>query len=92
MNNRRTVFSQLYDNFRQKFVLLYGEGANSKSVVLAVLTQLLGPDNISHVPLKMFGERFQLTTAIGKLANIAAEIGELSNASTGFQTLHIRLP
>jgi putative DNA primase/helicase len=72
-----------YDNSRQKFVLFAGEGANGKSVVLAVLTRLLGPDNVSHVPLEMFGDRFQLTQTIGELANIASEIGEVTRVAEG---------
>jgi putative DNA primase/helicase len=72
-----------YDNSRQKFALFAGEGANGKSVVLAVLTQLLGPDNMSHVPLEMFSDRFQLTQTIGKLANIASEIGEVTRIAEG---------
>jgi P4 family phage/plasmid primase-like protien len=72
------------DTSRQKFVVLEGEGANGKSVVCAALEAMLGSPNCSHVPLEVFGERFQLTPTIGKLANIATEVGELDKAAEGF--------
>lgn len=72
------------DTSQQRFLVLEGEGANGKSVVCDVLTSLLGQDNVSHVPLEMFGSRFQLTTTLGKLANIAPEVGELDKAAEGF--------
>jgi P4 family phage/plasmid primase-like protien len=34
--------------------------------------------------LEVFGERFQLTATLGKLANIASEVGELDKAAEGF--------
>lgn len=67
----------------QKFLILNGEGANGKSVICAALTALLGLENISTVPLEMFGERFQLTSTLGKLANIVADVGDLDRAAEG---------
>jgi putative DNA primase/helicase len=72
------------DTNRQKFLVMEGEGANGKSVACAALEALLGADNCSHVPLEVFGERFQLETTLGKLANIATEVGELDKAAEGF--------
>jgi P4 family phage/plasmid primase-like protien len=69
--------------WRQKFLVLVGEGANGKSVLLSVLTDLLGPANVSNVPAELFGQRFQLTETLGKLANIAAEVSELSRVAEG---------
>lgn len=71
------------DMAMQKFMVFEGEGANGKSVACAALEAMLGPENCSHVPLELFGERFQLTPTIGKLANIAAEIGEIDKAAEG---------
>lgn len=68
---------------RQKFMVFEGEGSNGKSVACAALEALLGSENCSHVPLEVFGERFQLTPTIGKLANIASEVGELDRAAEG---------
>jgi putative DNA primase/helicase len=68
---------------RQKFLMLEGDGANGKSVVCETLAALLGKENVSHVPLELFGQRFQLTQTLGRLANIAAEVGELDKAAEG---------
>jgi putative DNA primase/helicase len=77
-------YCQTPDTSRQKFMEFEGEGSNGKSVVCAALEAMLGRANCSHVPLEVFGERFQLTPAIGKLANIASEVGELDKAAEGF--------
>ena len=60
-------------NSFHKFFLFEGQGANGKSVGLKMLEAMLGRENISSVPLGLFGERFQLVSTIGKLANIAPE-------------------
>src|SRR5262249_21140138 len=52
-------------------------------VACAALEALLGSGNCAHVPLEVFGERFQLTPTVGKLANIASEVGELDKAAEG---------
>jgi P4 family phage/plasmid primase-like protien len=72
------------DTTKQKFLMLEGEGANGKSVICAALLALLGNDNCSAVPLEAFGERFALHVTLGKLVNIAAEVGELDRVSEGF--------
>jgi P4 family phage/plasmid primase-like protien len=72
------------DTTQHKFVVAEGEGANGKSVLLDVLTALLGPENVAHVPLEMFGNRFQLTPTVGKLANVCAEVGEIDRVAEGF--------
>ncbi|MFH1842208.1 MAG: phage/plasmid primase, P4 family [bacterium] len=73
----------LPDTSFQKFLVLEGEGANGKSVVCAIHADLLGRPNVSHVPLERFGDRFQLTMTLGKLANIASEVGDLDKAAEG---------
>lgn len=67
----------------QKFLMMEGEGRNGKSVICCVLRAILGGDNVSHVPLELFGERFALTQTLGKLANIASEVGEIDRAAEG---------
>jgi putative DNA primase/helicase len=79
-----TGYLLMTDTSQHSFVVAEGEGANGKSVLLEVLTSLLGPENVAHVPLEMFGSRFQLTTTIGKLANICAEVGEIDKVAEGF--------
>ena len=71
------------DTAQQKFLVLEGEGSNGKSVVCEVLTALLGPENVSQVPLELFGQRFQLTPTLGKLVNIASEVGEIDRVAEG---------
>jgi len=71
------------DTSLQKFLMLEGEGANGKSVICNLLAAMLGAENVSHVPLEMFGQRFQLSGTLGKLANIASEVGELDRADEG---------
>jgi P4 family phage/plasmid primase-like protien len=65
------------------FLLMHGEGSNGKSVVCSVLRGMLGDDNVSTVPLEVFGERFQLNATLDKLANIAAEVGEIDKVAEG---------
>jgi P4 family phage/plasmid primase-like protien len=65
------------------FLVLEGQGANGKSVVLDLLGALLGNENVSHVPLSAFGERFQLTPTLGKLANIAPDMDERERPNIG---------
>jgi P4 family phage/plasmid primase-like protien len=72
------------DTSQQKFLLVEGEGANGKSVVCAAQEATLGSDNCSDVPLELFGHRFQLEATLGKLANIASEVGELDKAAEGY--------
>ncbi len=67
----------------QRFLLMEGEGRNGKSVICAALTALLGPSNVSHVPLEFFGEKHALISTLGKLANIASEIGEIDRVAEG---------
>ena len=68
---------------QQKFLMLVGEGNNGKSVICAALTAVLGQDNVSNVSLEAFAERFSLTATLGKLANIAAKVGELDKTAEG---------
>jgi putative DNA primase/helicase len=67
----------IVDTSFQRFLILVGEGANGKTVLVNILIALLGEQNVSHVPLELFKERFQLTPTLGKLANIVSEIGRL---------------
>ena len=71
------------DTSQQRLLILVGDGANGKSVVLAVLTAMLGPGNISNVPLELFSDKFQLIRTVGKLANIAGDVGPLDQAAEG---------
>ena len=60
----------------EKMAILYGSGANGKSVATDVVAELLGRMNVSHVDLEKLttdeNHRFQIE---GKLANISQENG-----------------
>src|SRR5579871_1167606 len=71
------------DTSFQKFLVLEGEGANGKSVVLEILEAMLGRENVSHVPLEVFGQRFQLGMTLHKLANLAPEVNEHAKLDEG---------
>ena len=68
-------YSLSFDTSYHKFLVIVGEGANGKSVVTEVATQLIGSDNVTHVGLEWFGDRFSMFPTIGKLLNVASEIG-----------------
>ena len=69
---------------QQRFLVLEGEGANGKSVIMAALTAMLGEQNCSHIPLELFGDRFAKTQTLGKLVNISADVGELDKVAEGY--------
>ena len=66
-----------------KFLLMVGEEATGKSTFTEVVTALLGEDNVSHVPLEVFGQRFALYPTFSKLANITSEVGEIDRVAEG---------
>src|SRR5262249_10229287 len=65
----------------QKFLVMSGEGDNGMSVLCKAIEAMLGPDNVSHVPLEKFAGEFHLTETIGKLLNLNAEIGEIDRTA-----------
>ena len=69
------------DTTQQQFVVAVGQGQNGKSVALDVLSGLLGPENVSHVRVELFAQRFQLTMTLGKLANISYDTGRIDESA-----------
>lgn len=57
----------------EKAVYYYGSGANGKSVLASIVTELVGAKNVSSVPLSNFNDQFGMESMIGKLLNISAE-------------------
>jgi P4 family phage/plasmid primase-like protien len=72
-----------YDTSQQKFFMFEGNGGNGKGVVLDVLTSLLGPSNVSSLPLESFSEKHDLVATLGKLVNITSEVGDLNKVGEG---------
>jgi putative DNA primase/helicase len=60
----------------EMFVMLIGNGANGKSVLLAVLEALCGAANTAGVQPANFGQKFQRAHLHMKLANIVTEINQ----------------
>jgi len=67
----------------EKFALMVGDGANGKSVILRVLREMLGPDNVASVPLGRLGERFQTARLHHKLANIVTDLEDVNRSDEG---------
>jgi putative DNA primase/helicase len=60
----------------ERFIILIGNGANGKSVLLRVVEALCGTRNVSAVNPSDFSNRFQRAHLQAKLANIVTEIAE----------------
>ena len=56
---------------------------NGKSTVLRVWEQMLGPQNVTHVPLDALGGEFRLSEMMGKLANIASDMKRMDKMEEG---------
>ena len=78
-----TGYCFTWDTTLHKFLLMEGEAGTGKSTFTDVINALLGESNVSHVPLEAFGQRFSLYPTLGKIANIASEIGELDSVAEG---------
>ena len=72
-----------FDTSYHKALILVGDGANGKSVVTEIAAQLIGPDNVTHIGLERFRDRFALASSIGRLANIASEITRTKRVAEG---------
>ena len=57
----------------QKFLLIAGEGGNGKTVFTTILEKMVGEENVSHIPLCCFGDRFSLHYSLGKMLNSTSE-------------------
>lgn len=57
----------------QMFLVIVGPGANGKSVLVSLLSKLVGTSNVSAVPFEDLNSPFSLQPMIGKKINIATE-------------------
>lgn len=69
----------------QKFLLCVGSGANGKSVLLKVLSLMLGEGNYCSVGLENFDPKrtFSLASLQGKMANIVNDMNEIKKTGEG---------
>lgn len=67
--------------FQKAFILL-GSGANGKSTLMSVLQELIGKQNVAHVPLQEIEERFNSSQLYMKLLNCFADLDQQALKST----------
>ena len=69
-------------NKLENFFMLYGDGGNGKTVLLTILSALLGEKNVSSVSLEnLTSQSFALSETLGKLANIIPELPHIDRAN-----------
>lgn len=69
-------YSLISHNRAKKFFLFYGKGDTGKSVMLSILTKIIGNENASGEPLQDLASKKRFTTAslLGKLINTCADL------------------
>ena len=75
------------DMSAQKAFLLYGRGANGKSMLAEILMEVVGVSNTSAVPLTELSNPFSRYELVGKLLNVVTE-NEVSEG--GLNTTHFK--
>ncbi len=63
---------------RQSFLVFEGEGGTGKSSFFAGMAAMLGESNISSLSLEDLGDSFGLASTVGKVANIAGDVGAIN--------------
>ncbi|MBN4076518.1 hypothetical protein JYT16_02245 [Gemmatimonas aurantiaca] len=76
------------DTQYNKIMVMTGDGANGKSVMLEVLRILVGKDSCSAVPLELIAHRFQAMSTYGKLVNISPEISKFDQKTEALLKSH----
>jgi len=79
------VGSALWPEYlKGKFMILFGEGGNGKSVFYHAVKQLLGTENVSGWDLQDLGNnRFATSALVGKFANIGGDMDAVKVKNTG---------
>ena len=73
----------LPDNRFHKALAQEGIGSNGKSVVQAGFTAMLGEKNVSGLSIENFANSFSIGETVGKLLNIAADMGNVDKIAEG---------
>lgn len=66
-------YSLTMETKAQKALILYGNGGNGKGVFTDILSDLVGEDNISHIPLNELSKGFSRVCLHNKTLNISNE-------------------
>jgi putative DNA primase/helicase len=69
-------YTMMSHSRHEKFIMLIGNGANGKSVLLAIIEALCGSSNVAGVQPSKFESSFQRAHLHNKLANIVTELSE----------------
>lgn len=77
-------YSLTPDVSQQCFLWMVGSGANGKSLLLDVLTAIVGEKNVSNVKLEDLSKAFTRTTLQGKLVNVSNEMSASSTVADSF--------
>ena len=72
------------DTKHQKSLWLVGEGANGKSLICKILTELIGRGNVSGFMITDLDKSFNRSGLYGKLLNISNEISANATLSDGY--------
>lgn len=72
------------DSSQHKFLWLVGAGGNGKSVLLAILTALVGTKNVSHAHLERLEKGPVRAELEGKLVNISSEMSAEATISDSY--------
>lgn len=69
-------YTLLRSNRFTKTIIFTGEGSNGKSTLFALISKMIGEENISNIQLKDLDKRFKTAELFGKLANIGDDISK----------------
>ncbi len=72
------------DTSQHKFVWMVGGGGNGKSVLLSLLTKLVGRSNVSHAHIERLDDKFVRAELQGKLLNISSEMSASATLADGY--------
>lgn len=76
-------YSLIADTSQEKSLILIGEGANGKSVLIAIWKKMIGFENSTSIDLSEISKEQYTAKLLGKLVNFASDIKYESQLDTG---------
>lgn len=67
-----------------KFLWMVGGGGNGKSLILSILTELIGHENVGNSQIERLDRAFVRAELQGKLVNISSEMSAQATVSDGY--------